>query len=90
MKATRVFYEGRVQGVGFRWTARHIAEGYDVTGQIRNLPDGRVELLAGGAASEVNAFLQEIRDSVVAGHIANEHVEEIEVPSPFKSFQIVR
>ncbi len=89
MKATRVFYEGRVQGVGFRWTTRKIAQGYDVTGTVKNLPDGRVELQVGGDADEVQAFLQDIRDSGAAGHIAAERVDEVTVPTPFRGFQIV-
>ena len=44
----QVFYEGNVQGVGFRYTVRHIAKGFDITGSVRNLRDGRVELLATG------------------------------------------
>jgi acylphosphatase len=44
MISLQVFYEGHVQGVGFRFTVRHIAKGFDVTGWVRNLPDGRVEL----------------------------------------------
>lgn len=89
MKATRVFYEGKVQGVGFRWSTRKIAQGFDVTGAVRNLPDGRVELQVSGEADEVKAFLQDIRDSGLAGHIASEQVDEITVPTPFKGFQIV-
>jgi acylphosphatase len=89
MKATRVFYEGKVQGVGFRWTTRKIAQGYDVTGLVKNLPDGRVELQVSGDADEVKSFLQDIRDSGIAGHIAAERVDEIAVPTPFKGFQIV-
>jgi len=58
MTARHVFYEGRVQGVGFRYTVRQIATGYDIAGWIRNLPDGRVELLAAGDPEEVTAFLQ--------------------------------
>src|SRR5688572_25537300 len=45
MAAKQVFYSGRVQGVGFRYTAKQLAAGFDVTGWVRNLPDGRVELL---------------------------------------------
>src|ERR1041384_8172490 len=44
MISLQVFYEGRVHGVGFRFTVRHIAKGFDVTGWVRNLPDGRGEL----------------------------------------------
>ena len=44
-KRATVFYSGRVQGVGFRYTAREIACGYELTGYVRNLDDGRVELI---------------------------------------------
>ncbi len=89
MKATQVFYEGRVQGVGFRYTTRRIASGYDVSGSVRNLPDGRVELQVRGDREEIGAFLQEIRESALAGHITAEHTAEIEVSAPFKGFQIL-
>lgn len=59
----RILYSGRVQGVGFRWTVKEIAAGYDVAGSVRNLPDGRVELFAGGEAGEVRAFLEAIAGS---------------------------
>ncbi len=48
MISLQVFYEGNVQGVGFRWTVLHAAKGFDVTGWVRNLPDGRVELQVTG------------------------------------------
>jgi acylphosphatase len=70
MKRVIVFYSGRVQGVGFRATVRRIACGYEVTGIVRNLPDGRVELIAEGARSEVEAFLEEIATSELSGYIA--------------------
>lgn len=89
MKATQIFYEGRVQGVGFRYAVRRIASGYDVCGWVRNLPDGRVELQAAGERGEVAAFLQEIRESALAGHITAEQTEAIEIDKPFKGFQIV-
>ena len=89
MKATRVLYEGYVQGVGFRWTARRLAHGYDVSGWVRNLPDGRVELQVSGEDHEVAAFLGAIRESTLGGHIAAEGTTQIEIPSPFKGFRIV-
>ena len=89
MKATRVLYEGYVQGVGFRWTTKRIAQGYEVSGWVRNLADGRVELQVSGEDEELDAFLRAIRDSTLGGHITAEHATEIEVASPFKGFRIV-
>ncbi len=57
----RVHFTGRVQGVGFRATARHIASSHRVTGFVRNEPDGGVTLETQGDASEVNAYLAELR-----------------------------
>lgn len=53
----RVLYSGNVQGVGFRYTARGLAEGFPVAGYVRNLASGDVELVAEGEPEAVNAFL---------------------------------
>lgn len=78
MIAKHVFYEGRVQGVGFRYTVRYLAKGYDVIGWVRNMPDGRVELLAGGQPEEVSGFLDAIVDSELAGFIKNQQVHSVD------------
>src|SRR5476649_3005561 len=52
----KIFYSGRVQGVGFRYTARTVAAGFEITGFIRNLTDGRVELVAEGDGDELETF----------------------------------
>ena len=52
-----VYYEGVVQGVGFRYTTRRVAARFGVTGYVRNLPDGRVLLVAEGPPEEVDRFL---------------------------------
>lgn len=53
----RVLFDGDVQGVGFRYTACRMAEGYEVTGYVCNLPDGRVECLVEGDPVEIDRFL---------------------------------
>ena len=57
MERRQVFYAGRVQGVGFRYTATVTARQYAVTGFVKNLDDGRVQLVAEGEAGEISAFL---------------------------------
>ncbi len=69
MKNEQVFYSGRVQGVGFRYTVKQAAQGYEVVGWVRNLPDGRVELQVGGESAEVEAFLDCLAKGQLAAHI---------------------
>ncbi len=57
-----IYFQGDVQGVGFRATARHIARGHCVAGYVQNMPDGRVRLVAEGEAADVRALVQAIRD----------------------------
>ena len=71
----RVLYSGRVQGVGFRFTALEIAQGYAVAGHVRNLPTGEVELVAEGAVDQVDAFLKAVAGRM-AGNIARADVED--------------
>ena len=56
-----VHYAGRVQGVGFRYTVRALAQRFDVTGFVRNLSDGQVHLVVEGAADEIDSFLDEVK-----------------------------
>ena len=55
------FFSGHVQGVGFRYTAQHVARNHPVTGYVRNLPDGRVELVAEGEARDLDAMLDALK-----------------------------
>jgi len=68
-KRVEVFYTGRVQGVGFRFTTREIAKGFEVSGHVANLDDGRVELVAEGDEGELREFLQTIRTSQLGDYI---------------------
>jgi acylphosphatase len=89
MKTLCVHYEGRVQGVGFRYTVKNLACEYDVSGTVENLPDGRVELIASGESDEVDAFLEGIRTSHLAGHISLESPQTIPRPESLRGFAIL-
>jgi acylphosphatase len=89
-KRIQVFYSGSVQGVGFRYSVRSVATGFEVTGVVRNLPDGRVELVAEGAKAELEAFRQAIREAGLDGFIRNEDVIWGEARNEFRGFEIAR
>ena len=57
----RVYFSGRVQGVGFRYTCQSLARGYSVAGYVQNVRDGRVELVAEGEPNELDEFLAAIQ-----------------------------
>jgi acylphosphatase len=82
----RVYYTGRVQGVGFRYTAQHLASGFTVAGYVRNLADGRVELVAEGPADQVNAFLATVARQM-ADAIEHTTVTD-ETPGGYVGFRI--
>lgn len=91
MRAKRVIYEGRVQGVGFRYAVKELARGFDVCGSVRNLPDGTVELLAMGEADELESFLREIREeSSVSANIRNHDQEDVPLLENCRGFTIAR
>ena len=84
----QVFYEGNVQGVGFRWSVRNVAKGFDVTGFVRNLRDGRVELQVAGNEEEVRAFLEAILRSELRAHIKKHTETQLAEPATFRGFEI--
>ena len=88
MIALQVFFEGRVQGVGFRWTVRHLAKGFDLTGWVRNLLDGRVEMQVTGDETEVRAFLDAIGQSELHGYIRKQTENTLEAPPTANGFEI--
>jgi acylphosphatase len=70
----RVYFSGRVQGVGFRYTCSRLAYGFAVGGYVRNLPDGRVEVLAEGETAELDTFLAALKREM-DGYIRDVAVE---------------
>ena len=91
MTARQVFYSGRVQGVGFRAGIRSIAAGYEVTGWVKNLDDGRVEMQVMTVDSnEMAAFLTAIDESDLAGFIKERELHPITPLMGVRGFSIVR
>ena len=88
MISLQVFYEGRVQGVGFRFTVRHIAKGFDVTGWVRNLPDGRVELQVSGDEDELRAFLDQVAQSELHSLIRKQTENRLDEAVATRGFDI--
>ena len=81
-----VYYWGKVQGVGFRYTTLELARNYAVRGYVKNTLDGQVELVAEGTAEEVDHFLNAVAGKM-AGYIKGQTVRD-ETPQGFEEFQI--
>jgi len=88
MFSLQIFFAGNVQGVGFRWSVKNVAKGFDVVGWVRNLPDGRVELQAAGEEAEVRAFVEAIRQSELRGHIREQTEFPLDHPPIACGFEI--
>lgn len=82
-----VLFSGRVQGVGFRYTACRIAENYTVTGYVKNLPDGRVEAIVEGETAEVERFLTALRQDM-ADHIRDVQQHDGAAAGKFDRFDV--
>jgi acylphosphatase len=87
MIAKHLIFVGRVQGVGFRFTAYHIANRHKVTGFVRNLPDGTVEMLAQGNSEQVNDCIREIQDSFT-GYVRDTRIEDVAADPQYGRFNI--
>ena len=83
----RVIFSGQVQGVGFRYTSRSVARGFDVTGTVRNLSDGTVELEAQGDRTEVESFLDGLK-SEMSHYIRSADVSWVEAHAGEFDFRI--
>ena len=88
MTSLQVFFAGNVQGVGFRWTVRNVAKGFAVTGWVRNLLDGRVEMQVSGEDAEVRAFVDALMNSELRSHIRKHTEQKLEQPVAARGFEI--
>jgi acylphosphatase len=85
-----MYYSGPVQGIGFRYTVRNLVHGFEATGTVRNLDDGRVELVAEGARAELEGLLEAVRQSDVGRFIRGEQMDWTEARNEFRSFEITQ
>jgi len=86
-KQVHVYYSGRVQGVGFRFTAEDIADKLGVLGWVSNLTDGRVEIVAEAEETVLQDFLARVNDYFVQ-YIAGADIEWLEAGDKFKDFGV--
>jgi acylphosphatase len=82
----RVHYWGTVQGVGFRMTTKRIAGQFAVTGYVRNLDDGQVEVVVAGKADEIERFLG-VLAARMASYIQGHRIEDA-IAQSFTGFEI--
>src|SRR2546427_5327769 len=88
-KGCMVYYSGKVQGVGFRATTAEIARDSPVTGWVKNLADGRVQLLVEGPQDAVDKFLNAVRTRW-KDNIDKEEIGKQTVTGKYKSFEVVK
>ena len=86
-KQLHLYYTGKVQGIGFRYTVLDIALGLKVGGWVKNLNDGRVEVLAESEESALNVFLEQIRQ-YFSRYIIDVAVEWLPANGEFSDFKI--
>lgn len=88
MKRIGAVVQGRVQGVGFRFFTRALAFRYRLTGWVRNLPDGNVELEAQGLPPSVDSFIAEIGQGPPLSHIDEVQLRELPKKENEQGFEI--
>ncbi|HNV85714.1 MAG TPA: acylphosphatase [Candidatus Omnitrophota bacterium] len=87
-KRLEILFGGTVQGVGFRYATERIAAHFNVTGYVRNLPSGKVEVIAEGTETELKDFLTAVRESEMARYIRDVRPEWSPPTGEFKFFGI--
>ena len=87
MIAKKITFSGRVQGVGFRFTAHNTASRYGLSGYVRNLHNGSVEMLIQGSPDDIDSCLEDLKDEF-KGYITQTEIEEIIPDTNLTSFKI--
>ncbi len=87
MVARHIIFSGRVQGVGFRFTAHRMAGRHQLTGYVRNLRDGTVEMLAQGSAQDIDDCVRDIQEALT-GYVRDIKIEVIPTNPTYRDFRI--
>ncbi len=87
-RGARWLVSGRVQGVGFRWHVLREAQRLGVTGDVRNLPDGRVEIRAKGMPRDLDLLLEAVRDGPALARIDEIVARDLDANLVFRSFGV--
>jgi acylphosphatase len=87
MVAKHIIFKGNVQGVGFRYTSQRTANRHQLTGYVRNMPDGSVEMLAQGQPQDVEDCINDIQNSF-GGYIRQTKINEVPLNPRYSSFSI--
>lgn len=84
-----IFFFGRVQGVGFRYTSKQTAAKYEVSGWVRNLPNGSVEMIVEGTPAELRNYVDDVCHST-HGRVDDQQLSKSEATGEFESMTIMR
>lgn len=88
MVRVHIFVEGRVQGVGFRWWTVTEASKLGVVGWVRNLSDGRVEIVAEGEAEKIEEFAKRVKKGPLFSKVTHIDISREEATGEFRVFDI--
>jgi acylphosphatase len=83
----KAILKGRVQGVGFRFSAREQARRLGIKGYVKNLPNGDVEILASGSEKNVEKYLQWAHEGPAYAHVDDIQIEDAE-PTSYHTFDV--
>lgn len=90
MQQVRIIISGRVQRVGFRWSAKNEADQLGVTGYVRNMPDGKVEIIAQGPQAAVEALIAWSRRGPSFARVSNMDVTKLAAQGRYTEFTLRR
>ncbi len=84
-----IYFTGRVQGVGFRHTAKMTSRAFEVFGTVQNLPDGRVKMVVEGESGVIEQFILAVSESTY-GNVSETHITQSQATGEFSSFDVIR